>query len=96
MFFPGVSQLSQAQPISVGAGEESPADVVMRQVKNVEISGHVVGPQGNRASDVSISLAENEADGYSSVRDTSTDAKGNFTLKSIPPGRYISRLPKRT
>jgi 5-hydroxyisourate hydrolase-like protein (transthyretin family) len=89
VFFPGVSQLSQAQPIAVGAGEESPADVVMRQVKNVEISGHVVGPQGNRASDVSISLAENEADGYSSVRDTSTDAKGNFTLKSIPPGRYL-------
>ena len=27
VFFPGVSQLSQAQPISVGAGEESPADV---------------------------------------------------------------------
>ena len=43
--FLGVSQLSQAQPISVGAGEESPADVVMRQVKNERSPGTLSAPR---------------------------------------------------
>ncbi|OLB85636.1 MAG: hypothetical protein AUI17_05465 [Acidobacteriales bacterium 13_2_20CM_2_55_5] len=88
VYFPGVPRLGQAQAVSVGAGAEVQVDFAMRPVKTVGISGRVIGPDGTPASDVSINLEEAETEDYSSQRYTFTDAKGNFSLKSIPPGSY--------
>jgi hypothetical protein len=92
VYFPGVPRLGQAQAVSVGAGAEVQVDFAMRPVKTVGISGRVIGPDGTSASDVSINLEEAETEDYSSQRYTFTDAKGNFSLKSIPPGSTRSLL----
>src|SRR6266571_4166111 len=88
VYFPGVPRLGQAQAVSVGAGAEVQVDFAMRPVKTVGISGRVIGPDGTPASDVSINLEEAETEDYGSQRYTFTDAKGNFSLKGIPPGSY--------
>ena len=89
VYYPGVPQLGQAQPVSVSTGEEAQVDLVMRQVKTVEISGRVIGPDGTPATDASINLEETHAEDYGSEHYTSTDAKGNFSLKGVPPGSYV-------
>jgi hypothetical protein len=89
VYYPGVPQLGQAQAVSVSTGEEAQVDLVMRQVKTVEISGRVIGPDGTPATDASINLEETQAEDYGSEHYTSTDAKGNFSLKGVPPGSYV-------
>jgi 5-hydroxyisourate hydrolase-like protein (transthyretin family) len=89
VFYPGVSRLGQAQPVPLSAGSEVQVDFAMRQVRTVEISGHVIGLGGTPATDVSINLDEAQSEDYSSERYTSSDAKGNFRLKGIQPGSYV-------
>jgi hypothetical protein len=44
MYFPGVLQLDQAQPVVLRAGEEVQADFAMRRIKLVEVAGRVMEP----------------------------------------------------
>jgi hypothetical protein len=87
VFYPGVSQASQAQMISVKPGAEAQADVTMRRVKTVEIAGQVVGPTG-LARDAYVSIQPLAGDYGVELSDT-TDEKGNFRLKGVPPGSYV-------
>ena len=45
-YYPGVAQASQAQVVSVKAGDEVQADIFMQRAKTVEIAGHVIGRVG--------------------------------------------------
>jgi len=86
VYYPGVAQVSQAQMVSVRAGDEVQADVSMQRVKTVQVAGHVIGPNGP-AKNASVSL---EQPGVVDVdhQDT-TDEKGNFRLRGVPPGSYV-------
>ena len=46
VYYPGVAQSSQAQVVSVKAGDEVQADVFMQRIKTAEIAGHVIGRNG--------------------------------------------------
>jgi 5-hydroxyisourate hydrolase-like protein (transthyretin family) len=87
VYFPGVTQSSQAQVIPVKAGEEAQADLTMHRVKTVEISGRVIGGSGP-AANAPIRLEpvdDNESD---FDRQTTSDDKGAFRLRNIPEGSY--------
>jgi protocatechuate 3,4-dioxygenase beta subunit len=86
VYYPGVAQLSQAQMVSVRAGDEVQTDVSMQRVKTVQVAGQVIGPNGP-AKNASVSL---EQPGVVDVdhQDT-TDEKGNFRLRGVPPGSYV-------
>ena len=88
VYYPSVTQVSQAQAISVKAGDEVQANVLMQRVKTVEIAGRVVG--SNRpVKDTFVGLEEPGANSYGSDRHATTDEKGNFKLKGVPPGSYV-------
>jgi hypothetical protein len=87
VYFPGVIQQSQAQVIPIKAGEEAQADITMRRVKTVEISGRLIGPNGPAAS-AFVSLEPIEGGGFDFDRQDTTDEKGNFRLRNVPEGRY--------
>ena len=86
-YYPGVAQASQAQVVSVKAGDEVQADIFMQRAKTVEIAGHVIGRDGPAKNTwVNLKLA---ADDFGIDRQTTTDEKGSFELKGVPPGSYV-------
>jgi len=86
MYYPGVTQVSQAQVIPLKAGEEAQADITMHRVKTIEVVGKVIGPTGPAANAlIRIELADAASD---FDRQDTTDEKGNFRLRNIPEGTY--------
>jgi hypothetical protein len=86
-YYPGVSQAGQAQSISVKAGAEAQADVPMRSVKTAEVAGHVIGVNGP-AKNAWIQM-EPSGEYYGVELRGTSDEKGNFRLKGVPPGSYM-------
>src|SRR5258708_16780284 len=88
VYFPDVVQASQAQVVSVKAGTEVQADVFMQRVKTVEIAGHVIGRDGP-AKNTWVLLTQPGMDDSGIDRQDTTDEKGTFSLKGVPPGSYV-------
>jgi len=88
VYFPDVVQASQAQVVSVKAGTEVQADVFMQRVKTVEIAGHVIGRDGP-AKNTLVLLTQPGVDDSGIDRQDTTDEKGTFRLKGVPPGSYV-------
>ena len=86
-YYPGVFQLSQAQSVSLKPGEEAQADIPLRRVKTVEISGHVLGRNGP-AKDAWVSLEQPEEAIVVMSHQDSTDEKDSFRPKGVTPGSY--------
>jgi protocatechuate 3,4-dioxygenase beta subunit len=90
VFYPGVLQLDQAQPVTVAAGEEVQAEFALRHVKTVEIQGHVIAADGRPATHAYVLLSVPEVgDDWGEELSAGSDAKGEFTIKGVPPGSYI-------
>jgi hypothetical protein len=88
VYYPGVAQVRQAQIVSLKAGEETQADVLIRHVKTVDVAGHVVGPKGLTA-DAFVHLGPADAEVHVfSDRQATTDDKGSFRFRNIPEGSY--------
>jgi 5-hydroxyisourate hydrolase-like protein (transthyretin family) len=87
VYFPGVIEASQAQVIPLKAAEEAQADVTMRRVKTVEITGRVIGSTGPAANALVI-LEPYEGSRSDFERQDTTDEKGSFRLRNIPEGTY--------
>ena len=87
VYYPGVAQVSQAQIVPLKAGEEAQADITMRRVKTVEITGRVIGGAGP-AADSFIRLEPADASISDFDRQDTTDEKGNFRLRNVPEGTY--------
>ena len=88
IYYPGVTQMSQAEAVLLTPGEEAHGDFVMRRIKTVEISGKVIGADGKPA-DAVLYLEELPAGAYGTGHSAETDAKGEFKMKGVPPGSYV-------
>jgi hypothetical protein len=89
VFYPGVLQVDQAQPVTLGPGDEVEADFAMRHVKTLEVSGRVIAADGKPATHAYVQMYVPEAVTWSDELGTSTSAKGEFSIKGVPPGSYI-------
>jgi len=89
VYYPGVTQISQAEAVPVTPGEEGHMDFVMRRIKTVEISGRVIGADGKPATDVYLYLEELPAADYGVFHGSEIDAKGEFKVKGVAPGSYM-------
>jgi hypothetical protein len=93
-FFPSALTPSQAEVITIGSGEERlRVDVTLQLVRTATVSGLASGPDGP-ASNFALRLVPAYTDdwagdsGFEAAR-TLTDARGAFTLRGVPPGRYL-------
>lgn len=90
-FHPAAHTLDLAEAISVDFGDERmDADVQMRPVATVSVSGRVVGPAESIA-DLPVRLVPRGAEGLGLGMEaglTRTDAGGAFTFHLIPSGDY--------
>jgi protocatechuate 3,4-dioxygenase beta subunit len=89
LYYPSVLQLSEAQPFQLRAGDEVQADFAMRHVKTVQVSGHVVAADGKSATHAYVGMRVPDVNDYGSDLGTSTDEKGEFIIKGVPPGSYV-------
>jgi uncharacterized GH25 family protein len=89
VFYPGVIQVDQAQSVALGPGEEVEADFAMRHLKTVEVAGHVIAADGRPATHAYVQLYVPEAGGWGDELGSSTSAKGDFSIKGVPPGSYV-------
>jgi hypothetical protein len=88
VYYPGVTQAAQAEAVLLKAGEEALADIVMRRVNTVEVAGRVLG-RGGPAKQAMVSLESRGEDSFGMNHEDSTDDKGAFRIKGIPPGSYV-------
>jgi Carboxypeptidase regulatory-like domain len=87
LYYPGVTQVSQAQVIPIKAGEEVQADVVMHRAKTVNVAGRVVGTSGPVANTM-VHLESADLSDSDLNRGDTTDEKGNFLIRNVPEGTY--------
>ncbi|MGZ4732378.1 MAG: carboxypeptidase regulatory-like domain-containing protein [Terriglobales bacterium] len=88
VYYPGVAQSGQAQVVSVKAGDEMQADVLMQRTRTAEIAGHVIGRNGP-AKGVWVGLMQPGTDISGIDRQDTTDETGAFRIKGVPPGSYV-------
>lgn len=88
VFYPGVIQLDQAQSVALGVGEEARAEFAMRHVKTVEVAGRILAADGRGASGAYVTLSAPEVGNRGDQPSASTNIKGEFTIKGVPPGSY--------
>jgi len=87
VYYPGTTQVSQAQAVPLRAGEEAQADFTMRRIKTVEITGRVIGATAP-AANTFVELEQADAGVSDFRRQDTTDEKGNFRLRNVPEGTY--------
>jgi protocatechuate 3,4-dioxygenase beta subunit len=89
VYYPGVTQIGQAEAMLVRPGEEGEADFILRRVKTVEVSGKVFAVDGKPATNCYVVLIETPATESSLNLNASPDSKGEFKIRGVPPGSYL-------
>ena len=87
-YYPGTSDLGEAQRIHVGLGTEATAVFPLLPARHVRVSGTLLTSSG-AATEAFINLvSENGELGVPLGIGAVTRARGEFTLADVPPGRY--------
>jgi hypothetical protein len=93
-YYPSAMTAGAATVIALKSGEErTDANVMLRPVPAVRLSGRLVTPDGTPPPTTSIRLVGDSAmevadAGFETVTGM-TDASGRFTLLGVPPGEYV-------
>ena len=92
-YFPGTSNGSEAQKITLAVGQEmSSADFSLLPVRLVRVTGTVIGSDGRPLEGAMISTsARNQSEShvmFPMAGSSRTDKNGQFTLNNIAPGEY--------
>ena len=95
VYYPGVTQIGQAETVPLSSGQEAQADFVMRRIKTVDISGRVIGVDG-KPSDAFLYLEELATADYGVDHSIAADAKGEFKMKGVAPGSYVLHAQQRS
>ena len=96
VYYPGVTQISQAKLLVLRPGEEAQVDLVLRHIKTVQISGRVISADTKPATDAYVYLEELPAGDYGITQGIDTDSKGEFKIRGVAPGSYVLRALQQT
>ncbi len=88
-YYPNGNDVTSSSPLVVRAGQDlAGIDITLTPVRALNIDGKVLlSGSHDPAPSAEVTLAN--ADGSSSDRHATADAKGAFTLPNIPPGDYV-------
>jgi protocatechuate 3,4-dioxygenase beta subunit len=89
MFYPGVSDLSRTQPIELHPGDEiTGIDLSLISLRSVRVSGRVLNASSAPTKEAQVTLVGGFGTMTYAVGQASTDAKGSFEIRGVPPGSY--------
>jgi hypothetical protein len=91
VYWPGVSDVINAQTLTLGAGEErGGVDLVNAPVASFSVAYTGIGPSGRPITQGSIGIASlSRQSTFSSPGSVRFDASGRGSMRGFPPGRYV-------
>ena len=93
-YFPGVTSITEAQPITLGLSQTSAdVDFNLQLVHVARVSGHVTDPDGTATWSGNVSLVVDSATvgrggGFGMNYGGRIQYDGTFDISNVPPGRY--------
>jgi protocatechuate 3,4-dioxygenase beta subunit len=90
IFYPGVSDIGRTQPLEIHPGDElTGIDLAFTPLHSVRVSGHIVNANSGVVKEAQVTLVSSSSGASYSLSSASTDAKGAFEIRGVPPGSYI-------
>ena len=90
VFYPGVTDPTQAQAVQLQAGDEAGGiNFNLTPSRTVHVRGRVLTANSMPAKDAEVTLAQAVGSGGYSV-DASTDAAGRFDIPAVAAGSYVA------
>ncbi len=91
-YYPGTTEKSQAVPVAVRPGDETPANIVLGLVHPVHVRGMVINLPAGRRDEVSIVLLPQGENSMAAVEPWPVDKDGEFDIRGVLPGSYDALL----
>jgi hypothetical protein len=94
-YYPGTGNVNEAQPVTVGAGEEVSVGFSLLAVRLVRVSGTVVSQSGDAGGvgvsggSVQLVSGADMGDGQGATFGSGVQNDGSFTIANVPPGSYV-------
>jgi len=94
-YFPGVTSVEQARPITLGVSQEAlEISFNMQLVRTSRLSGHVTNPDGTATTAGNVNLMSDVSGRGGQIGQNyggRIQWDGAFTIANVPPGRYVLR-----
>jgi hypothetical protein len=94
-YFPGTSDLAEAQRIRLGLGSEAAATFQLLSLRTTRISGLVLNSAGAPANAFLNLVPQGSEFGIPTGAGGVTRSDGSFTLNDVAPGRYVLKASLR-
>ena len=88
-FYPGTMDISQAQVLTIGEGEEIPVLFSLVPGRLWRLSGSAVTSDGRPAAGAMVMLRQTTGIGGMTQGGAQVAPDGTFTITNVPPGEYI-------
>ena len=96
-YYPGVTSVNEARPVTVGVSQEVlEINVPLQLVRTARLAGRVTNPDGTATTAGNVNLMpDGAANGRGAQMGTNYGGRiqwdGSFSIASVPPGRYLLR-----
>jgi protocatechuate 3,4-dioxygenase beta subunit len=85
-YYPGTVNLSEAQRVTIGLGQErSAVNIVQSEGRVVKVSGRIIDPEGGPLTTATVGVV-NPSDGH--VLNAIVRPDGTFVVPNVAPGEY--------
>jgi hypothetical protein len=89
VFYPNTPDSASAQTVRLRAGDDQVLNFQFRLVATATVSGIVRTPDGSAPNRLGLNLTQNDSLAAPRSHFGSTESNGAFTIRGIPPGRYV-------
>jgi 5-hydroxyisourate hydrolase-like protein (transthyretin family) len=87
-YYPGTTERSQAVPLALRPGDETPANIALSLVHPVHVRGVVSNLPAGASDEVSVVLRPKGEESMADIQPWPLDKDGRFDIRGVLPGSY--------